>query len=88
MKITKIAETEPMPLSMGAELPLSGVRALGMGHVVAGAGIGRALALHGADVLNLWRITEIEQQPTFFSTNVGHRSARVDPYHPRVTRRS
>jgi len=82
VKITKIGESEPIPLSMGAELPLSGVRALGMGHVVAGAGIGRALALHGADVLNLWRITEIEQQPTFFTTNVGHRSARVDPYHP------
>ncbi len=81
VKITKIGESDPIPLSTGAELPLSGVRALGMGHVVAGAGIGRALALHGADVLNLWRITEIEQPP-FFTTNVGHRSARVDPYHP------
>jgi hypothetical protein len=82
MTITKIGESDTIPLSMGAELPLSGVRALGMGHVVAGAGIGRALALHGADVLNLWRLTEVEQQPTYFTTNVGVRSARINPYGP------
>jgi crotonobetainyl-CoA:carnitine CoA-transferase CaiB-like acyl-CoA transferase len=79
IKITKIGDSEPVPLPM-ADLPLSGVRALGMGHVIAGSGIGRALALHGADVLNLWRLQEVEQQPTFYTTNVGHRSARVNPY--------
>jgi crotonobetainyl-CoA:carnitine CoA-transferase CaiB-like acyl-CoA transferase len=48
------APIEPLaPLSEG-ELPLSGVRALGMSHVIAGPGTGRALALHGADVLNIW----------------------------------
>lgn len=79
IRIARIGDSDPVPLPM-AELPLSGVRALGMGHVIAGSGIGRALALHGADVLNLWRLQEVEHQPTFFTTNVGHRSARVDPY--------
>ena len=64
VKITKIGDSDPVPLPM-AELPLTGVRALGMGYVVAGSGIGRALALHGADVLNLWRLQEVEQAPTF-----------------------
>lgn len=79
IKITKIGESDPVPLPM-ADLPLGGIRALGMGHVVAGSGIGRALALHGADVLNLWRLNEVEQEFTFFTTNVGHRSSRINPY--------
>jgi crotonobetainyl-CoA:carnitine CoA-transferase CaiB-like acyl-CoA transferase len=35
---------------------------LGMGHVIAGAGLGRGLALHGADVLNVWRPSEFEEE--------------------------
>ncbi|NKQ52708.1 carnitine dehydratase [Amycolatopsis sp. K13G38] len=80
IEITKIGESEPEPLPEGAPDPLSGVRALGMGHVIAGAGVGRALALHGADVLNLWRPNEIEHDVTYITANVGVRSATVDPY--------
>jgi len=50
-----------------------------MGHVIAGAGAGRALALHGADVLNLWRPYELEHDFSYCSANVGLRSATVDP---------
>ena len=53
--VEKIGESEPVPLKANGNLPLSGVRALGMGHVIAGAGMGRDMALYGADVLNIWR---------------------------------
>jgi crotonobetainyl-CoA:carnitine CoA-transferase CaiB-like acyl-CoA transferase len=80
IEITKIADSDPEPLRENAEDPLSGVRALGMGHVIAGAGVGRALALHGADVLNLWRPNELEHDATYITANVGVRSATIDPY--------
>ena len=80
VEVTRIADSEPEPLPAGAGQPLSGVRALGMGHVIAGAGVGRALALHGADALNLWRPGELEHDITYITANVGVRSATVDPY--------
>lgn len=80
IELEKIGEAEPeQPLPTGAETPLAGVRALGMGHVIAGAGVGRTLALHGADVLNLWRPTEFEHDTTYATANVGVRSATVHP---------
>src|SRR5437588_5038 len=53
--VEKIGESDPVPLKASDNLPLAGVRALGMGHVIAGAGMGRDMALYGADVLNIWR---------------------------------
>ncbi|WLP90836.1 CoA transferase [Gordonia sp. NB41Y] len=82
IEITRIADGDPIPLSQGAEQPLDGIRALGMGHVIAGAGAGRALALHGADVLNLWRPNELEHDATYVAANVGVRSSTIDPYRP------
>ncbi|MEV4648642.1 CoA transferase [Saccharopolyspora sp. NPDC049357] len=79
VEIERIGDAEPEPLAPGVEQPLSGVRALGMGHVIAGAGTGRALALHGADVLNLWRPGEFEHEGAYMSANVGVRSATIDP---------
>ena len=80
IEITRIGDSEPEPFSPGAADPLTGVRALGMGHVIAGAGLGRALALHGADVLNLWRPLELEHDITYATANVGVRSSRLDPF--------
>ncbi|TCP53598.1 CoA transferase family III [Tamaricihabitans halophyticus] len=80
IEVTKIAESAPEPFARNALSPLAGVRALGMGHVIAGAGVGRALALHGADVLNLWRPFELEHEVTYITANVGTRSATLDPY--------
>src|SRR6266513_2711392 len=59
--VEKIRESDPVPLKAnGDNLPLAGVRALGMGHVIAGAGMGRDMALYGADVLNIWRPRDSE----------------------------
>ena len=78
IEIEKIGDSAPEPLPPGATQPLDGVRALGMGHVIAGAGIGRALAQHGADALNLWRPTEWENDVVYLTANVGVRSSTVD----------
>lgn len=79
IELTRIGDAEPEPLRPLGEQPFSGYRALGMGHVIAGAGMGRSLALHGADVLNLWRPGEGEQDPAYASANVGMRSSWLDP---------
>ncbi|RJQ66957.1 carnitine dehydratase [Pseudonocardiaceae bacterium YIM PH 21723] len=80
IEITKIADSAPEPLPTSGDQPLSGIRALGMGHVIAGAGAGRALALHGADVLNIWRPDELEHDVAYLSANVGVRSSTIDAY--------
>jgi crotonobetainyl-CoA:carnitine CoA-transferase CaiB-like acyl-CoA transferase len=83
VEIRKIGESASEPLRPGAEQPLDGIRALGMGHVIAGAGVGRTLALHGADVLNLWRPTELEHDTTYVTANVGVRSTTLSPHRDR-----
>ncbi|MFI6003652.1 CoA transferase [Streptomyces sp. NPDC051366] len=80
VEITRIGDSAPEPLPAGATAPLDGVRALGMGHIIAGAGAGRAMALHGADVLNIWRPYELEHDTTYQTANVGVRSATLSPY--------
>lgn len=82
IKIEKIGDSEPEPLPAAVDQPLSGIRALGMGHVIAGAGVGRDLAQHGADVLNIWRPNELEHDSTYNTANVGVRSTTIDPYSP------
>lgn len=77
--VVRIADSAREPLRAPGEQPFSSYRALGMGHVIAGAGLGRSLALHGADVLNLWRPGEGEQETIYASSNVGLRSAWLDP---------
>ncbi|MGN7741532.1 CoA transferase [Pseudomonas sp. 22526] len=74
IKIEKIGESEPMPFASGAKKPLDGIRAMGLGHVIAGAAIGRDLALYGADVLNIWRPNDTEIESFFWTTQVGMRS--------------
>lgn len=82
VEVEKIADGAPQPLPEGAGSPLDGIRALGMGHVIAGAGIGRTMALHGADVLNLWKPYEHENDILYYTANVGVRSSLVDPHSP------
>ena len=74
IKVEKIAESDPVPFTARAKTPLDGIRALGMGHVIAGSGFGRALALHGADVLNVWQPLDVEHERLYNSANVGLRS--------------
>jgi crotonobetainyl-CoA:carnitine CoA-transferase CaiB-like acyl-CoA transferase len=79
IEITKVGEAPPSPPPDAGPLPFSGMRALGMGHVIAGAGLGRSLALHGADVLNLWNPGKGEHDYIYASANVGVRSAWLEP---------
>src|SRR5260370_17271709 len=51
--LEKIGESEPVPLKRGAKSPLEGIRALGLGHVIAGAGISSNPPYYPADVLNI-----------------------------------
>jgi crotonobetainyl-CoA:carnitine CoA-transferase CaiB-like acyl-CoA transferase len=76
--IEKIADSDPEAFAIRPERPLSGVRALGFSHVIAGPGLGRALAYHGADVLNLWTPNDFEMDFNYYSAHVGIRSAILD----------
>jgi crotonobetainyl-CoA:carnitine CoA-transferase CaiB-like acyl-CoA transferase len=76
--VEKIGESEPVPLKSSGALPLAGIRAFGMGHVIAGGAIGRDLAMYGADVLNIWRPGDSEVQSFAWDAQVGMRSTTLD----------
>jgi crotonobetainyl-CoA:carnitine CoA-transferase CaiB-like acyl-CoA transferase len=76
--VEKIGESDPVPLKRGAKSPLEGIRAFGLGHVIAGAGIGRDLAYYGADVLNIWRPDDTDVEGFAWDVQVGMRSTILD----------
>jgi crotonobetainyl-CoA:carnitine CoA-transferase CaiB-like acyl-CoA transferase len=76
--VEKIGESEPTPFSTDGKNPLDGIRAFGMGHVIAGAAIGRDLAMYGADVLNIWRPDATELESFAWDVQVGMRSTILD----------
>src|SRR6476619_6848383 len=76
--VEKVGESDPVPLKASDNLPLSGIRAFGMGHVIAGAGMGRDMALYGADVLNIWRPRDSEIVAFAWDVQVGMRSTILD----------
>jgi hypothetical protein len=76
--VEKIGESDPVPLKASANLPLSGIRAFGMGHVIAGGAMGRDMALYGADVLNIWRPRDSEIEAFAWDVQVGMRSTILD----------
>jgi crotonobetainyl-CoA:carnitine CoA-transferase CaiB-like acyl-CoA transferase len=76
--VEKIGESEPKPFKKDAKSPLDGIRAFGMGHVIAGAAIGRDLAAYGADVLNIWRPNDTEIEAFVWDVQVGMRSTILD----------
>lgn len=78
IEVTKIADSAPKPFLAGARTPLDGIRALGLAHVIAGPAIGRALALHGADVLNIWNPQDWEHDILLYASHIGMRSARLN----------
>jgi crotonobetainyl-CoA:carnitine CoA-transferase CaiB-like acyl-CoA transferase len=78
ISVEKIGESEPVPFKKSAVSPLDGIRAFGMGHVIAGSAMGRDLALHGADVLNIWRPDDTEIDGFALDTQVGMRSTILD----------
>jgi crotonobetainyl-CoA:carnitine CoA-transferase CaiB-like acyl-CoA transferase len=76
--LEKIGESDPVPFTKGGRNPLEGIRAFGMGHVIAGAAIGRDLAMYGADVLNIWRPNDTEVEAFAWDVQVGMRSTTLD----------
>jgi len=76
--LEKIGESEPIPFKRNGKSPLDGIRAFGMGHVIAGAAIGRDLAYWGADVLNIWRPNNTELESFLWDVQVGMRSTILD----------
>jgi crotonobetainyl-CoA:carnitine CoA-transferase CaiB-like acyl-CoA transferase len=78
IEIEKIGDTDPIPFDANPELPLDGVRVLGLAKVIAGSAIGRAMAYHGADVLNIWRPGDFEIDTMYATANVGVRSSVID----------
>ena len=78
IRVEKIGDSEPIHFKKDAKSPLDGIRALGMGHVIAGAGMGRDLAQHGADVLNVWRPGDTEVEAFAWDVQVGMRSTILD----------
>lgn len=78
IEIEKIGETEAIPFDPNPRQPLDGIRALGLAKVIAGAAIGRAMAYHGADVLNIWRPNDFEIDTMYATANVGVRSSIID----------
>src|SRR5262245_43542964 len=78
INVEKIGESEPIPFEKDGKTPLDGIRAVGMAHVIAGAAMGRDLALHGADVLNVWRPNDTEVEAFAWDVQVGMRSTILD----------
>ena len=76
--VEKIGESDPVPLNARGNLPLAGIRAFGMGHVIAGGAMGRDMALYGADVLNIWRPRDSEVEAFAWDVQVGMRSTILD----------
>jgi len=77
IKIEKIGNSKPEPLRP-AKRPLSGVRALGMTHVVAGPTTLRQLAAQGADCLNLNTLNWIEEPQLYWQCDAGTRQTYLD----------
>src|SRR5215468_7291081 len=76
--VEKVGDSEPVPFTKNAASPLDGIRAFGMGHVIAGAAMGRDLAQHGADVLNIWRPGDTEVEAFAWDVQVGMRQTILD----------
>src|SRR5262249_2799688 len=76
--VKKVVESDPVPFKKDGKSPLDGIRAFGMGHVIAGAGIGRDLAFYGADVLNIWRPNDTDIEAFVWDVQVGMRQTILD----------
>jgi crotonobetainyl-CoA:carnitine CoA-transferase CaiB-like acyl-CoA transferase len=86
IEIEKIADSEPEPFGP-AERPLSGIRVLGVTHVIAGTVVSRTLAEQGAEVLHIDHPMEFEHEIFTTDETVGQRSAWLDLKSPEGNRR-
>jgi crotonobetainyl-CoA:carnitine CoA-transferase CaiB-like acyl-CoA transferase len=75
--VEKIGDSEPEPLGP-ADRPLSGIRATGFWHVIAGPTIARQLAAQGADCMNLNSPHWKEEPMFYYNADTGSRQAMLD----------
>ncbi len=75
--IEKIGDSAPEPFTPGAR-PLSGIRATGFWHVIAGPVIARQLAAQGADCMNLCKHQWHADKMMYFTAEAGTRQAMLD----------
>lgn len=75
--IEKIGDSDPEPFPEGTR-PLSGIRALGMVHVVAGPTVLRQLAAQGADCMNLNTLNWMEDPELYWQCDAGTRQTYLD----------
>ncbi len=75
--IEKIGDSAPEPFPPG-DRPLSGIRVLGMTHVVAGPAVLRQLSAQGADCLNLNTLNWVEEPTMYWQCQAGIREAYLD----------
>ncbi|HXC38505.1 MAG TPA: CoA transferase, partial [Burkholderiales bacterium] len=87
VQIERLGDSAPEPLKpLGTAgpggRPLSGVRALGLSRVLAGATIGTVLAEHGADVLNVWSPGSFETNNAYIYAHMGMRPTWIAEHTP------
>ena len=78
VSVEKVGESDPIPFRPNPKTPLDGIRLLSSSHVIAGPSIGRAMALHGADALNVWRPSDVEHTLWHYTSHVGVRSTMLE----------
>ena len=78
VSVEKVGESDPIPFTPNPKTPLDGIRQLATTHVIAGPSIGRAMALHGADALNVWRPSDVEHTLWHYTSHVGMRSTMLE----------
>ena len=79
--IEKIGDSDPEPFTP-AERPLSGIRATGFWHVIAGPVMARQLAAQGADCMNLCKPQWHADKMMYFTSEAGTRQAMLDASKP------
>ncbi|MBP2562291.1 crotonobetainyl-CoA:carnitine CoA-transferase CaiB-like acyl-CoA transferase [Neorhizobium galegae] len=77
VEIEKIGDGPAMPFEAG-DRPLSGIRVVDMGHVLAGPVVSRQLAEQGADVLHISAPHQPDPTHIVVDTGLGKRSAFVN----------
>jgi len=78
VSVEKVGESAPIPFAPNPTTPLDGIRLLSSSHVIAAPSIGRAMALHGADALNVWRPSDVEHTLWHYTSHVGVRSTMLE----------
>ena len=77
VRVEKIAQCDPVPLPASGR-PATGIRVLDATHVIAGPGLSRSLAEHGADVLHVLAPRMMDPWVIAMDTGMGKRSAFID----------